>query len=616
MESPLLNAESDVQLPADGLGHPSAGIDTDAQIPTARWRVASGDPIIEKALMDRLGLRFIQARLLANRGIRTVEEAETFLNPSRRQLISPFLFRDMKRVLARIRQAIERREKIYIFGDRDVDGVSGTAILILTLKSLGADVDCHIPLGGEGYGVHPDIMAKAIRDGFTLGITVDTGICEIDRADQARSGGMDFIVTDHHQQKDTLPNALAILHPGIAGETYPFPHLSGAGVAFKLALALIASRSADPERAIESSTVELDVFHDRLVPLAALAAVADMMPLLGENRVLVSEGLRLMRDRQSSVGLASLLEQIHLAAPTGKDIAFSLGPLLNAPGRLGDATPALRLLTTPSPSEARTLAADIIRQNTERKELVKTNYRRLFDQVREQNDLRTDKILCIAAEGVPHGVTGIVATRIKNEIGRPVMIVLVEDGRGVGTGRSIEALDLVDAVGDCSDLLEKFGGHHQACGVTVQPDRIPVFFERLKAAVAKRVDGMPHPVLDLEAELCLDDLTLDTLQDISILEPFGKGNPFPKFAITDAPVAEIRRIGDAGQHLRLRIGPEPRKAVTAVSWNQGPRADGVRRRMDLAFEMARNDWRGRSEIQLILEDLRLAQGEEPDESGH
>ena len=738
--------------------------------PQRQWCIRPGDPVAEQTLMRECGVTPLQARLLLNRGVRTPAEAREFMNPAAAQILSPFLFQHMEKAVARVRHAIDRKEKIFIFGDRDVDGVGGTAILRIILTALGATVDSHIPAGGEGYGVHPDTLARAIREGFTLGITVDTGIAELERVAEAKAAGMDIIIADHHQQKPALPRAFAILHPGIAGEPYPFKYLSGAGVAFKLAMALIESRATAPyanrpvvfvdvettglnpgaDEIIEigavkyrngvklsefSRLIKLDrplpeeiqkitgitdqelaangagrratlagfrefisepdtllcgyrfdfdrgfltaefkrhldadlnhptmdimaasaagipglisrslagvagelgvavttrhralpdaqttalvfyemrsradherrLFYERLIPLAALAAVADVMPLTGENRAIVAEGMKILRDNPP-LGLKCLLERLDLAAPTGRDLAFSLGPLLNAPGRMGDATPALKLLTTASKQEAVELSEDIIRLNTERKELGKDNFRRLMELVPIQNDLANDRIICIHAEGIPHGVTGIVAGRIKEALGRPVMIILVEDGKGVGTARSVESLNLFDAVNDCADLLEKFGGHHQAVGVTANPAQIPALFERLKKSVTARLqaDSTPESVIDVDAEMWTEHLTMEILDQTAALEPFGKGNPFPKFAIFNAPVVDVRRIGDEGQHLRLRIGDSPQQAVTAVGWGMGGRADRIQSRIDAVFELTRNVWNGRVDLQIVLEDFR------------
>ncbi len=754
-------------------GRLAALLEVPSTAPTrSKWMIRAGDADAERDLADKLNLHPIVARLLVNRGVRAPKDAETFLHPSKYQMHSPFLFRDMEKALARIRRAINRKEKIFVFGDRDADGVSGAAILILTLRALGATVDAHIPAGAEGYGVHPDIMARALRDGFTLGITVDTGICEIDRVAEANAGGMDVLIADHHTHKTAgdgsplLPAAHAILHPGIPGEPYPFKHLSGAGVAFKLAMALFAARSpfanrtlvvldvettgldrvkdevieiaavkyrngirldeyvcltapsapvseeitritgitdselaekgidrkialrglikflSEPDvlvlaynvefdrdflaaefkrnlgvewayptedimavasgalpglasrkltsvaaelgvpltgahraladtvaaaevfhRLLDRQNVEQSVFYERLVPLAALAAVADMMPLVDENRAIVAEGLRVMRDAPP-LGIKALLESVELSAPTGRDIAFLLGPLLNAPGRLGDATPALDLLIATSKSEARELSGSIVRMNTERKQLVKDNFKRLMDLVPGQNDLERDRIICVSAEGVPQGVTGIVASRIKNETGRPVLIVLIEDGKGTGSSRSIESLNMVEAVGECADLLEKFGGHHQAVGMTIRPENIVGFFEKIKRVVAGRLRDMPEPQIEADAELKFEDLTLATLDALSVLEPFGKGNPFPKFVMTAAPIGERRQIGEDGKHLRIRVGPDARRTVTAVGWGMGGVADRIGRQADLIFDLSRNEWNGRVDIQMMLEDIR------------
>ena len=738
----------------------------DSQIAPPVWRVAAGDSAAEHDLVSALQLSPLLARLLVNRGVRTAPEATEFLNPVRRHLHSPFLFTQMERAVARLRRAIADGEKIFIFGDRDVDGMAGTAILRIVLTAFGADVDSHIPTGSEGYGVHPEVMARAIREGCTLGITVDTGIAEIERIEEAARAGMDVIVADHHQQKDTLPPAYAILHPAVPGETYPFKHLSGAGVAFKLAMALIAGRSPfanrtlvfvdvettgldrakdevieigavkyrngvrqsefscfvkpagplpeeirritgitdedlaahgiEPRTALkkllgflegpdtvfcgynvefdrdfldaelgrhlqtrlstsfldvmavatstltelpsrklsrvaealgvvnpaahralsdaqatadvfykllERESIEDEVYYEQLMPLAALAAVADMMPLVGENRAIVAEGLRIMR-HAPPIGLKRLLEKLALAEPTGKDLAFLLGPLLNAPGRLGDPLPAFRMLTTQSDHEAAYLSDQLIRMNEERKDLVKVHAARVMEMVPLQNNLDADRILCVRAEGVPPGVGGIVAARVKNAFARPVVIVMEEEGRAVGSARSIESLDLVEAVGTCADLLEKFGGHHQAVGLTIRPENIPDFFKRLKKSVAERLRDMPEPVLTIDAELQLGDLTMATLEDISVLEPFGKGNPFPRFALFGAPVADVRRIGADGR--RLRLGATARDAVTAVGWNMSDDADTLGRRVNAAFELDRNEWQGRIDLQLVLEDVRPA----------
>jgi single-stranded-DNA-specific exonuclease len=557
-----------------------------------RWVIPEVDERAVTRLARELSLSPLVARLLVLRGVTGPEEGDRFLHPSLRQLHDPFLMADMRVAVARLRQAIERREKILIYGDYDVDGTMAVIVLLTSLRALGAAVDAHIPHRlADGYGMRVPVVERAQADGYSVVLSVDTGVREHEVLARARELGLDCIVTDHHLPDNRLPLACAILNPVRGDCPYPEKNLSGVGVAFKLAQALLGERLT--ERHLRS-----------YLKLVALGTIADVVPLLGENRVIAHFGLAGLRE-PCQAGLAALLAVSGLEGRpiTTGDVAFRLAPRLNAAGRMENARDVINLFTTSDAARARALAERLEALNRER-QLVEEEILTAIAGLMEEHPERARRYtLVFAAEGWHRGVIGIVAQRVVDRYHRPTLVIGVEEGVGVGSGRSIKGFHLLEALRQASDLFERFGGHAQAAGFSLPAHRIPELETRLEryAHSVLAPDDL-EPVLRVEAEVRLAEINRELYEQVQRLEPYGFGNPTPVFATRQSLVAMPPRLVK-GKHLKLRVAQEG-KAFDVLGWQMAEQAAGLAgtQMLDLAFTLDANVFQNTVTLQLILKD--------------
>lgn len=559
-----------------------------------RWQIPSVNPEAVTKLSRELKVPPLVARLLVLRDVAEPEAAERFLHPSLAHLHDPFLMADMRAAVERIRGAIERKEKILIYGDYDVDGTMAVVVLLTALRGLGASVDAHIPHRlTDGYGMRVPVVEKARADGYRVVLSVDTGIREHEVLGRARELGLDCIVTDHHLPDDHLPAACAILNPRRSDCGYPEKNLSGVGVAFKLAQALLGERWSG--RHVQS-----------YLKIVALGTIADVVPLVGENRVIAHFGLAGLSE-PSQPGLAALLAVAGLEGRevgTG-DVAFRLAPRVNAAGRMENARDVIDLFTTSDTTRARAIAERLENLNRERQRVEEQILEMIMEQVRRQPEKAARHSLVFAGEGWHRGVIGIVAQRVVDRYYRPTLVIGVENGEGVGSGRSIKGFHLLDALNRASDLFARFGGHAQAAGFAIPAGRIQELEARFEAhARATLTPEDLEPVLRVDGEVSLTDLDLSLYEEVKRLEPYGFGNPTPVFAARDARLLAPPRILKE-KHLKLRVG-QGAASFDALGWGMASRASGLSMgdRVDLAFTLDENDYQDVKSLQLIIKDVK------------
>lgn len=560
-----------------------------------RWRLRREAPA-----PGELGALYgpLVAELLAARGVLTSGEAEHFLDPGLHRLSDPFALQGVEAAVDRIARALDRGERIAVYGDYDVDGQSSTALMVRLLRSFGAAVQPYIPNRlDEGYGLHQEALEALAGAGCSLVITVDCGIAAFEEAEWAARSGLDLIITDHHEPQERLPRAAAVINPHLdAG--YPHPYLAGCGVAFKLAEALATRLAGDRS-----------VAH-RYVELVALGTVADVVPLRGENRSLVRAGLLKMSGASEIPGIEALRRAAGAGGEvTAGEIAFLLGPRLNAAGRVGDPTLGLRLLLAESVEEATPIALELDACNARRRRIEEEVLSAALLQVEEVHRLAEDRGLVVAGEGWHEGVVGIAASRLVDAFHRPALVIAIEEGVGRGSGRSIPGFDLFAALSECAELFDAFGGHAAAAGFTLAAERIGLLRERFLAVTRERLGPEDLvPELAFDAYIDLDGMNFELLQAIESLEPFGEANPAPLFVSRGVRLSG-RAVGKDASHLKLTVSdPESGTAFDGIAFSMAPLADRLEagRLYDIAFVPEVNVWNGRRSLQLRVKDVRPA----------
>ncbi|MBI2955443.1 MAG: single-stranded-DNA-specific exonuclease RecJ [Chloroflexi bacterium] len=592
-----------------------------------RWDVA---PRVPAGVLR--GWPTIIVQILHNRGISDPAEVEAFLRDDDSLILDPFSLRGMDRAVERVSEAVARQETVAIFGDFDVDGVTSAALLWEVLRALGVRTLTHIPnRAEEGYGVNIPALVRLRGQGATLLITVDCGISAVDEIAAARNMGLDVIITDHHQVPRPVPDASVIINPRQACCSYAFKELAGVGVAFKLAQALLSRLPLQHGR----SRAEIE---KSLLDLVALGTVADVAPLLGENRALVRRGLREL-STTARPGLRQLIARAGLrpGCISSHNISYALGPRLNAAGRLHDAFVSYRLLTTDSEEEARMLAEDLEATNQERQRLTEDALSRARDEIAAGGHV--PKLLVVSGAEYPSGVVGLVAGKLMEEFYRPVVVVELRDEESRGSARSIAELDITEALSSCNDLLSRYGGHARAAGFAIPNHNLDVFKDRLLTLVETRFEGMElRPSLYVDREVSFREIGWDLHRLLGDLEPFGFGNPVPTFLTRRVRAVEARVVGhgvpsraEKGEHLPEKSGAMPqtqkgasiseRKARThlrlrlsdghylwnAIAFGLGELAGIImRKEIDVVYSLAANEWNGQVSLQLHVKDLRIS----------
>ena len=558
-----------------------------------KWRIAEPHPEAA-ARLTAAGYPCLVSAVLASRGIATAEEAAAFLEHEQRLTYSPFLMADMDKAVERVQRALADHERIAVFGDYDVDGITATCILVDYLQSRGADVLHYIPRRIEdGYGLSVDAIEGLYRKGTRLLITVDCGITGVEEVDFANSLGMDVVVTDHHECKETLPRAVAVVDPHRPDCGYPFKHLAGCGVALKLALAL-----GGPDRE--------EALFSRYCTLAAIGTVADVMQMSGENRTIVSRGLAAI-EHSDFIGLHALLKEAGLAGReiTSVQIGFVLAPRINAAGRMGAADKAAELLLCTDPAEAERMARELCALNRERQNVEQTIYSQAEEMIARLPD-RDRSALVLESSRWHQGVVGIVASRLSEKYSRPSFMIHLNGDTGKGSCRSWGGFNLFAALENCKDLLLGFGGHELAAGFTIEEANIPAFRERMND-YARSFQGGAAPVSVLDVDVAITHpsaVTLEELEALSALEPYGSANARPVFCLLGATLLRTQNVGQ-NRHLKLRLGKGSAQFdgifFSTVAEDCGCRPGD---RVDAAFYLQVNEFRGSRTVQLQMVDLR------------
>ncbi len=504
------------------------------------------------------GIPALVARILWARGI-AAADMSAFLDARVLDEGPPML--DQERAVERLHRALAGRERIVVYGDYDVDGIAGSAVLVRAFRALGAEVGAYIPNRyEEGYGLNLAAIEQLAADGARVIVSVDCGVTAVPEAALARSLGVDLIITDHHHPPDSLPEAYAVLNPRRPGDASGDKDLAGAGVALMLAKALLGP---DAYAAHE----------EELAQLVALATVADVVPLRGANRALVRSGLAAL-NRAPVTGVRALVERagLKLGGVTASDIGYGLGPRLNAAGRISDAQDALQLLLTEDPAEAKALADRLEERNLERQRLTNDVVRGARERAADQDERW---ITLVADAAWPAGIVGLAASRLVEDHGRPAVVIAIDGPEGKGSCRSIAGVHIAEALDECGDLLPRHGGHAMAAGLSVPVDRIGALHERLDGIVRARLGGIrPVPTIAVDAEMAADGLTPRLAVELAMLEPCGAGNPRPHLLLRDVKVYGIRQVGVDSDHLRCKI-TVGRFTFDAMAFRRGDRAEAV-----------------------------------------
>ena len=579
----------------------------------SKWVVHQVDPVVQKRLMQETGISAILAGLLINRGYEDPQEVREFLNPSLDQLSSPFEMVNMGAAVERILEAVERKDKIVVYGDYDVDGICASVMLYQGLKTLNADVEYYVPdRMEEGYGVNTPALRSIYDNGGRLLVTVDCGISSWQEVAAAKSWGMDVIVTDHHQLPDILPDCI-IVNPVLSNdEKDKWRHLCGTGVAFKVVQGLFARYYNETG------------FSKRMMPfldIAALATVADIVPLKGDNRILVKFGLEEMALGKRP-GLAALWEVSQLRPGTkpnkdGRDqkqepeivpdtvsVGYGLAPRLNACGRIGDVRLGLRLLVTEDPQEAMEIAQMLDAENRNRQNIERQIYEEAVAMVEKQGIRQQDGLIVVGEDWHP-GVIGIVASRLVERYYTPTIVLTRTNGLYKGSGRSIEGFHLQQALAQCSDILENYGGHSQAAGLGVAPENLHEFRKRFAQLVAEGTTNDSFlPTLKIDAEIQMSDINAEIYKEISRIDPTGTMNPTPVFVCRSQKPVETRIVGGQGDHLRIRVRG-PQYDIFGIGFKKAELQSMAQEgSVDIAFNMDKNTFNGRTSLQMLIKDMK------------
>jgi single-stranded-DNA-specific exonuclease len=551
-----------------------------------RWTIPDCDASTARSLACALGLSETTARVLVRRGLADPGAAEAFLegaDPGH----DPFLLGDMGAACDAVRTAVAAGKRICVHGDYDADGICATALAVLILRELGADVEWHLPSRfEEGYGVSRDTLARLAREDCGLVLTVDCGITAVSEIAEAKAAGLEVVVTDHHRPGEKLPDCPIV---ATRPSDYPFPELCGTGVVYKLGQALLGSDSEMLRRQLD---------------LVALATIADVVPLVDENRALAIAGLRTLA-RTQRPGLRALMETARVDPATVDEgaVGFRLGPRINAAGRLCRPVEALELLLTDDPDEARRLAERLEVLNRDRQAVEQRILREAVAHVEAWPESRRSRRgYVIADEGWHEGVIGIVASRLVERFHRPVVLLAGEDGEWKGSGRSVPAYDLHGGLAACSELLERWGGHRAAAGLSLSGERLDAFVEAFAAHADSMLDDSDlEPVTRVDAAASPRELTLDLAAELGRLAPFGLGNPGVTLLLASCEIAEPSTVGE-GRHLRFRVRDRGRDAGSAIAFGMGAQLDRLRRvgAYDVAFRLEENRWNGTVAPQLVV----------------
>jgi len=564
-----------------------------------KWKFLNPDPKQINSLKEEFQSSEIIARVLANRNIESLESSKPFFNPSIDVLYDPFIMKDMEKAVDRIIINIKSEKGVFIFGDYDVDGTTGAAMLYLALTEMGGNIVPYIPnRESEGYGLSSIGIDKAHEQNIDLIVTCDCGINAFEAIEYANSLGIDVIITDHHIPDNELPKAYAILNPKRNDCDYPFKYLCGGGVAFKLATALAKSLSIPITKV------------NKYLDLVTLGTCADMVPIVDENRVIVKNGLNLLKNG-SKPGVKALLKSVNLADKSLSvgQLVFGVAPKINAAGRLGDANRSVELLTTKDNDRAKHLSSVLLEENQRRQQIQQEVVDDAFNMIHANIDLHNDRAIVLAGSDWHSGVIGIVASKIKEEYNRPTVIISYdENGVGKGSARSISGVDLYKALSASSEFLEDFGGHAMAAGLTVKKQNFDEFkktFTRYTNENTTEEDLIP--TISLDGILKLRDVNSRFIDFLDKLAPYGPGNMRPNFASKKVEVVGNPRVIGNGDHIVFKVR-QNQKIISAIGFNMSEQYEKLIKGLplDLAYVVEVNEWQGRKTVQLNIRDIKMS----------
>ena len=555
-----------------------------------KWEIYQTNEEKVEELQEKYKLNRLLSTLLTNRGITKEAEITKFLNPKRSDFYDPFGMPEMEKAVERILKAIENKEQIIIYGDYDVDGITSVTVLKSFLEERGIQVNVYIPNRlNEGYGLNKTAVEEIVKQGNKLMITVDCGITAVEEVEYAKTFGIETIVTDHHEPAEELPKAIAVVDAKRKDNKYECRNLAGVGVVFKLIQALSIKLGLDPKEYL------------KYLDIVCVGTISDIVPLTDENRVIVKLGLKLV-EQTKNLGLKEILQSCGYSKINSTTISFGVAPRINACGRMGHQEEALNLLLSKEGNEVKELTQKINEYNKTRQEIEKNIYNEAVEQI-EKEGLDTKNTIVVSGKGWHHGVIGIVSSKITELYFKPSILLCEEDGECKGSGRSIPGFDLHEALMECNDTIDKFGGHAMAVGININKEKVEEFKEEFEKIAKEKEVYKIIPILNLDAEIKLDDVNKEMVDSLKELEPFGEANKMPIFAFRNLKIDSIRSLSD-GKHLRLSV-KDNKNIINAIGFNMGALADTYRigDRVDIAGNLEINSFNGVDSIQINIKDI-------------
>lgn len=555
-----------------------------------KWEYYEQDKELVEQIAKKHNISTLLAKILINRNIVDEEEINVFLNPKRNNFHDPFLMLDMDKAVDRIIKAIKNKEKTIIYGDYDVDGITSITVLKKFLSERGLEVDYYIPNRlEEGYGLNKDAIQEIAKQGYTLMITVDCGISGINEIEMANSLGIETIITDHHEQLDSLPQAYCIINPKRKDNTYPFRGLAGVGVVFKL---------------IQATSIKLGLDEKaylKYLDIVCIGTISDIVPLVDENRVIAKLGLMLVKVTKN-IGLKELITQTGYSNIDSSMVSFGIAPRINACGRMGKQEEALKLFITDDKNEANEITKKLNEYNIQRQEKEKNIFEQAIKKL-ENNNVEELNSIVLAGENWHNGVIGIVASRLTEKYFKPTILICIEGDEGKGSGRSIPGIDLHQALVESSQYLKKYGGHEMAVGLSLEKNKIEDFRKHFEEILKEKNVKQILPVINIDCEITKKDLNKETIEQIKLLEPYGEKNKPPLVVYKNLKITSIRALSE-GKHLKIEL-KDGNENISAIGFNLGELSEEylIGDKVDIVGTLELNSYNGQERIQINLKDI-------------
>lgn len=556
-----------------------------------KWEFYNQDENLVQKIAKEHNISELLSAILVNRNITDKKDIDVFLNPTRKDFHNPYLMPDMEQAVDRILMAIDKKEKVIIYGDYDVDGITSITVIKKFLKERGLDVGYYIPNRlDEGYGLNKEAVEKIANEGYTLIITVDCGISGIEEIKYAYEKGMEVIVTDHHEPLEELPQCVAVIDCKRKDNKYPFKNLAGCGVVFKLTQAISQKLNLDEKEYL------------KYLDIVCVGTISDIVPLVDENRVIAKLGLKLVEQTRNP-GLKALLVASGYKEVNSNTVSFGIAPRINACGRMGKEEEALKLFLTENIVEAGNITDKLNKYNRERQEIEKRIFEEALSKIEKQH-LDQNNVIVVGSENWHHGVIGIVASKITELYFKPSILICFEGNEGKGSGRSIPGFDLHEALCESSEYLEKYGGHEMAVGLSLKKENFQKFADKFEEIAKKAHTEEIESVINIDEEITLKDVNIETVESLKALEPFGEANKLPVFIYKNLKIDSIRALSE-GKHLKLTL-KDGNTIINGIGFNMGKYAEEFRisDKIDVLGVLEINSFNGRDTIQINMRDIR------------